>query len=142
MAAPPLAYFEFGVGRGASIISNFQIAERLAIRGSSFMLLTLFSGLPDSEGGIFKAGSMKYSRNFFRRFVSKAGVDLNRVVEVPGFYEQSLTNELIEKFAFQRGVYIVHIDCDLYSSTRTVLKWLDPLLDKNSIIIFDDWYNF
>ena len=34
------------------------------------------------------------------------------------------------------------IDCDLYSSTRDVLSWLENLLKDGSILIFDDWETF
>ena len=33
---------------------------------------------------------------------------------------------------------IIHIDVDLYSSTLTVLKWLDKIALPMSIYIFDD----
>ena len=31
------------------------------------------------------------------------------------------------------------IDCDLYSSTRDVLRFIEPLLAEECILIFDDW---
>ena len=37
---------------------------------------------------------------------------------------------------------IVMIDCDLYSSTKEVLKFITPLLVDGSILIFDDWYAY
>ena len=35
---------------------------------------------------------------------------------------------------------IIHIDCDLYTSTISVLKFLKPLLVSGSILLFDDYY--
>jgi O-methyltransferase len=35
---------------------------------------------------------------------------------------------------------IIHIDCDLYISTISVLKFLKPLLVSGSILLFDDYY--
>lgn len=37
---------------------------------------------------------------------------------------------------------IIHVDCDLYSSAKTVLEFVKPLLVDGTIIIFDDWYCF
>ena len=36
-------------------------------------------------------------------------------------------------------VAFVHIDCDLYSSTKTILTHLSPLLVAGSIVVFDEW---
>jgi O-methyltransferase len=34
---------------------------------------------------------------------------------------------------------VILIDCDLYSSTKTVLNFLKPILRMGSIVVFDDW---
>ena len=37
---------------------------------------------------------------------------------------------------------IITIDCDLYSSTATVLEWLRPLLRHGTLFYFDDIWAF
>jgi hypothetical protein len=37
---------------------------------------------------------------------------------------------------------IVHIDCDLYSSTKEVLNFLENIVFPGTILIFDDWDYF
>ena len=37
---------------------------------------------------------------------------------------------------------IVMVDCDLYSSTKSVLDFITSLVVEGSIIIFDDWFAF
>lgn len=38
---------------------------------------------------------------------------------------------------------LLHVDCDLYSSTNTVLYSLNDFIVKNTVIVFDEWiYNF
>lgn len=37
---------------------------------------------------------------------------------------------------------LLHIDCDLYSSTRCVLKHLGERLVPGSVIVFDEYYNY
>ena len=37
---------------------------------------------------------------------------------------------------------MLHVDVDLYSSTKDLLKFVKPLLVNGSVIFFDDWYCF
>jgi len=61
--------------------------------------------------------------------------DIYRLVE--GFYENSLTDALrVELEAIKPS--LIMMDSDLYSSTRTVLEWLRPLLRDGTIFMFDD----
>ena len=34
------------------------------------------------------------------------------------------------------------IDCDIYSSTKSVLSFITDLIDDGTILIFDDWLNY
>lgn len=70
---------------------------------------------------------------------------LNTLPEVPenvklvkGFFDQSLPNWLKENPIKQ--ISILHIDCDLYSSTKTVMNLLNPYIVNGTIIIFDEFY--
>lgn len=138
----PKAYLEFGVARGTSIISNYHFAQDYNYTNLPFFAFDSFKGLPESEGGVFEEGTMSYSTASFKRFIYKAGVDLDSVNIVEGFFNESLTEDLRAREQFEPGIYIVHIDCDLYSSTLDALKWVKPMLEKNSIVVFDDWYSF
>jgi hypothetical protein len=52
-----------------------------------------------------------------------------------GWFEDSL----LGFSASQPGpVRLLHVDCDLYSSTRTVLQAAEPRLVAGSVIVFDD----
>ena len=35
---------------------------------------------------------------------------------------------------------IVNVDCDLYTSSRDVLDWLDPHLNPGTLVYFDDLF--
>jgi hypothetical protein len=39
-------------------------------------------------------------------------------------------------------ISLLHIDCDLYSSTRTVLEQIGGLLLPGSIVVFDEYLNY
>jgi len=133
-------YLEFGVARGTSLISACQISARAGLSPRLFAFDS-FEGLPSTEG-LYIKGDYAYPQQVFTKFVSKAGVPLQRVHIVPGFYDKSLTPELYNKLGLTRGMHLVHMDSDLYASTKTALEWLTPLLDSGSVIIFDDWLGF
>jgi O-methyltransferase len=134
-------YLEYGVARGTSLISAYDICTKTGMSCNLFAFDS-FQGLPGDEGGVFAKGDYSYPETHFKNVVKKAGVPMARVKVVRGFYEQSLTPELITALGFKRGVYCIHIDSDLYESAKTVLNWLEPILDSGSVIIFDDWFAF
>ena len=37
---------------------------------------------------------------------------------------------------------LLHVDCDLYSSTVTIFDALGPRLQPGTVILFDEYYNF
>lgn len=135
-----LDYFEFGVARGTSVIASYTIAREKGLDLRIFACDS-FEGLPSSEGG-FVSGDMAYSDHTFRRFIDKAGVPLDRVVSVPGFFNVSLTPELKQKLGLRPGVAVFHNDSDLYESTRDVLRWIEDLALPGSVLVFDDWHSF
>lgn len=62
----------------------------------------------------------------------------HRVHTVKGFYEKTVPSQLPEGPAA-----LVHIDCDLYESTRHVLTNLLAAgkIQQGTVILFDDWNN-
>lgn len=57
---------------------------------------------------------------------------------IKGFFDQSLPKWLKENTIKQ--ISILHIDCDLYSSTKTVFNFLNKYIVKGTIIIFDEFF--
>ena len=58
---------------------------------------------------------------------------------VVGLFEDTLAPFLDEH---PGPVAFLHVDCDLYSSTVTVLDLVGPRLVEGSVIAFDEYYNF
>jgi hypothetical protein len=120
-------YLEFGVFTGGTI--RF-IARRLGSRAVHGF--DSFEGLPEGWGGF----------NLGRRAFDRGG----RLPRVPGnvrlhrgWFEDSLPPWLA---ANSGPVAFVHVDCDLYSSTRTILTLLAPRLVPGTIILFDEYFNY
>lgn len=134
-------YLEFGVYQGTSFILAANSAARNGLEDMRFFAFDSFAGLPESEGKVFSNGQFASSEDTFTTMITKAGVPIERVVKVKGFYNESLTREVKEKYALRRAA-VVHIDCDLYSSTRDVLGFIASLVQPGTIVIFDDWSSF
>ena len=58
------------------------------------------------------------------------------VTLIPGWFEETLPL-FLEKH--EEDVALINIDCDIYSSTKTVLDLLSSRIKKGTIIIFDEY---
>lgn len=43
---------------------------------------------------------------------------------------------------YPQPLAFIHIDCDLYSSTKDVLMNINPLVRRGTVILFDELYNY
>lgn len=119
-------YLEFGVfsGRSINMIAHAAGPEARIVGFDSF------EGLPERwrdgyEAGTFQVdGLPKVRRN----------VEL-----VKGWFDQTLP-EFVKTLRIKVG--FIHIDCDLYSSTRTILENLAPHLADDVMIVFDEYFNY
>jgi len=53
-----------------------------------------------------------------------------------------LFDETLPAWAVPENVVLVHIDCDLYSSTRAVLEHVGPRLQPGALIVFDEFHGY
>ena len=53
-------------------------------------------------------------------------------------------DDTLPKFVqnYNEKISFLHIDCDLYSSTKTIFKWLDNQITEGTIILFDEYFNY
>lgn len=139
-------YYEFGIYRGGSFAAAQRACRDLGIESTRFYGFDSFQGLPPVEGvdetdGIFYEGQYAAPKDAVVRNLTAEGVDWDRTTLVEGFFSESLTEETKRAHPFRR-VGVALIDCDLYSSTREVLTWLESYLVDGSILLFDDWESF
>jgi hypothetical protein len=133
-------YLEFGVFRGTSFIMASKLAQTYNMPAMRLFAFDSFEGLPNSEGKAFTKSEFSCSEVLFRKIIEKAGMDLSKVVIVKGFYSNSLDEDTKRKYNIKAA--IVHIDCDLYSSTKEVLNFIENIVTHGTILIFDDWDSF
>ena len=65
------------------------------------------------------------------------GISSSSYTAVPGFFEDSLKEQGAKR---PTDIALAYIDCDLYSSTETVLDFLLPLLKPGMLLAFDDYH--
>ncbi|MBL9134756.1 MAG: class I SAM-dependent methyltransferase [Verrucomicrobiales bacterium] len=142
------AYLEFGVGKGRSAVA----AIRAHLRDNPgtvapFVLFDSFCGLPeltslDTGSNQFRPGDFAFSMEQVRAFLREHGIPASAPVTlVPGWFEQSLPGFDLAAHGVQKAA-MVHIDVDLYASCGVVLRFIRPLLQAGTILLFDDWNAF
>lgn len=114
---------EFGVGDGASL---HCISRKMRTVG-----FDSFEGLPED----WRPG---FNRGMFACDPPPAYPNERLVI---GLFEDTLPR-LRMVADTNEPLALVHIDCDLYSSTRTVLQFVGPLLRKGTVIVFDEWHGY
>lgn len=127
---PGTVWLEFGVASGTSINYIALFAENAPVYG-----FDSFEGLPEKWRDGFDVGM--FGRNGEMPPVLP-NVVLNKgwfTETLPGFIE----SELIEK---NQKVSFIHMDADLYSSTKYTLDLLKDYLDTDCIIVFDELVNY
>lgn len=96
-----------------------------------------FKGMPEPEGidkqKIWRVGMSSISEENFLKMMKK---DKKRISTIKGFFEQSLK---VFKFPYNTKIALAYVDCDYYSSTKTVLEFLTSYLSHGMILAFDDW---
>ena len=91
-----------------------------------------FEGLPEHWSG------NRYSRRNFNRKGKPPKVESNVELVIGGFNETlpSFLERETEPFGF------VHIDCDIYSSTKQIFDLIAPRIAPGCIIVFDEFFNY
>lgn len=133
-------YFEFGCHSGRTFSAVINAFNFLKIKDYKVYAFDSFEGLPDTtvKDGYFKKGSFYTSiDNFIKIIKINTSVNNSSLEIIPGFYENSLNEELQSKIEIPS---IIHIDVDLYSSCTLVLNFIKPILRPGTVILFDDWY--
>lgn len=134
-------YVEFGSGGGATLITALRLSTN-SQSNRTFWTFDSFKGLPhsvsaDDEHPQWSSGVYAVSEDDYRRRCELAGIDMQRVRMIAGFYESSLIQPDVE---YPSDIAIAYIDCDLFSSSRAVLNFLRSRLKNGMVIAFDDYY--
>ena len=117
---------EFGVATGRTLNQfAYWLPDRMVYGFDGF------TGLPEDWTSRMRKGF------FARDNLPRVRGNCELVV---GYFDQTLPGFM--KQQGQRPVQLLHIDCDLYSSTKTVLKSLRDNIVPGTVIIFDEYINY
>lgn len=125
---PNTLWLEFGTYSGFTINYISKHTNKLVYGFDSF------EGLPEK----WRDG---FDKKTFNRYGKEPKVKRN-VILVKGWFENTLTHFL--KHKKDKKVSFLHLDADLYSSTKYVLDVLtaSKRFQKGSILLFDELFNF
>jgi predicted O-methyltransferase YrrM len=115
---------EFGVFKGTTINYLASLTSRQIYGFDSF------EGLPETWRPNFEKGRFR---------LKKLPEVRPNVILYKGWFEDSLPKFLAEH---KQPASFLHIDCDLYSSTKTIFRFFHDRIRSGTVIVFDEFFNY
>lgn len=125
--AVPGLVLEFGVEKGASLTLLAELAGGRTVHG-----FDAFQGLPDHWSGTFE------TQGKFDMGGKPPEVPANARLHI-GWFDETLPKFLAET---NDPVAFLHVDCDIYPSTKTIFSLLGERLQAGATIVFDEYFNY
>jgi hypothetical protein len=120
-------YLEFGVAGGGTIRFIADRSPETKVHG-----FDSFEGLPEAWSGT------RLRRREFARGGQLPPVPANVVLH-KGWFNATLPPWCESN---PGAIAFMHVDCDLYSSTRDVLAAVGDRLQQGTVIVFDEYFNY
>jgi hypothetical protein len=118
-------WLEFGVASGHTINYISKFTNDIVFGFDSF------EGLPEKWRDGFDKGA-------FNRNGNLPNVNSN-VTLVKGWFDNTLPNFIKSQ---NKKISFIHIDCDLYSSTKFILNTVKEYINPGCVIVFDELVNY
>ncbi|NCQ35263.1 hypothetical protein GW813_09385 [bacterium] len=137
-------YAEFGCCGGMTF-GLAHAASRRSGRARKFWAFDSFAGLPQPASAKdahpqWTPGEMAISLRDFHAICRANHISPDDYEIIEGYYERTLADASPERADRPRSIALAYVDCDLYSSTQDVLRFLVPRLRHGMIIAFDDYF--
>jgi O-methyltransferase len=134
-------YAEFGSWGGMTFALAYEESRRHG-HGAKLWAFDSFRGFPTPREADahpeWAEGKMAITLEQFRAVCASRGIPDEAYTVVPGFYEGTLAS--MSPTEEPTDIALAYVDCDLYSSTKTVLEFLQPRLKHGMIVAFDDYF--
>lgn len=136
-------YAEFGCWTGTTFVLAYR-ESRNAGMNCKLWAFDSFSGLPapkvaEDEYPHWREGALCTTLDEFHEILRRNRIPVSAYEVVPGYYEQTLAGEGSHP-GLPSNICLAYLDCDLYSSAKTVLDFLLPRLKHGMILACDDYY--
>ena len=150
-------YLEFGVHRGRSIghiapcttnivygFDSFEgIPEEWCIHGSQASLPQhAFSLKGQIPQGMIKGKDQSTKPEYDSSLTQSTEPWPENVELIKGWFDETLPSFVCRPEIIPHKVAFLHIDCDLYSSTKTIFKFLGDQITEDTVIAFDEIYGY
>ena len=120
---------EFGVYNGRSI----NLLSRM-LPNSIFFGFDSFTGLPEKWSG------NDLDKGYFNRWGIPPVTNENVELRI-GSFADTIPN-FINDISKETQIDLLHIDCDIYSSTKTVLDLCHSNIQSGTLIVFDEYFGY
>lgn len=135
-------YAEFGSWGGLTFALAYQESRRRGHHGKLWAFDS-FQGLPSPQVEAddhpeWQSGRLATTLDEFHSNCAENGIPRDTYIAVPGFYEDTLSTMSVTDEP--TNIALAYVDCDLYSSTKAVLDFLEPRLKHGMIVAFDDYF--
>lgn len=154
------SYFEFGCHRARTFtmvmsLDAFYASNMGPTAGGlhpksgggymdNYFAFDSFEGFPEDVNVLdhpqYTPGAASTASTEFVRLLNNYGQSTERVRLIEGFYENSLTSDLSQKFLQENTkASLITVDCNLYESYKSVFSWVDPFLQPGTVLYLDDY---
>lgn len=116
-------FLEFGVATGQTISRIAELSQAHVFGFDSF------EGLPEP----WRTG---FPKGYFSGEVPRVPPNVSIV---KGWFSETLPKFVQEH---NEPVAFLHVDCDLYSSTKCIFDFLHPRIEPGCVIVFDEYFNY
>jgi hypothetical protein len=136
-------YVEFGSWGCNTLRHAFHVCDEFQAK-RDLWAFDSFQALPPSDDPrdqhpvLVSTGAGQGGVDAFHAACSGFGVPRDAYTAVEGYYQDTLPSRGAD--GEPRDIAIAYVDCNLYSSTVTVLEFLGPRLKPGMIVGFDDYY--
>ena len=140
-------YYEFGCHRVRTFRMALTEARHHNLTNMNFFAFDSFAGLPQNTGdhGLgdkWNVNQLVTTEEEFIKLVNNHGVFADKVITFPGFYKDSLTDNLVKEMSAKKSkVFMACVDCDLYESAVPVFQFLEHFLQEGAILYLDDYWS-
>jgi O-methyltransferase len=111
-----------------------------------FFAFDSFAGLPgsnqaDTPHHFAQKGIYSIPIESFWNNLRTNRVNLENVIAVPGWFSETLTNELKNKYSLKQAA-LIFIDCDLSESAVSVFNFITNTIVDGTVMIIDDYFRY
>ena len=126
------------------MVCMHRVLGELGLKSIRIFGFDSFEGLPETastdDDGYWYPGQFNCDLEITRKILDLENVDWNQIFLVKGWFSDTLNDDLIRKYKISNASVIM-IDCDMYLSAKEALRFCSPIIKKEAVILFDDWYS-